>query len=93
MKITNAKKALLKADFVITESGRIIKARRPKSSHYLEIYCNGYGGNVSVIDVREDGKNDDPQSDYHAGWFARNLKQAIEMIDQDEQYDKEQEAQ
>ena len=93
MKITNAKKALLKADFVITESNRIIKARRPKSSHYLEIYCNGYGDNVSVIDVREDGKNDDPQSDYHAGWFARNLKQAIEMIDQDEQYDKEQEAQ
>lgn len=78
MTIQNAIKKLEKNGFMTTvgNTGNVI-AVNPKYRRWIEVLKNGYTDDVSVIDLRTPGHDDDIMTDYHAGTFCNNITQAI----------------
>lgn len=54
---------------------RTFIAEKPGFENFIELMTQG--DNISIIDLRRYGMEDDVMTDYHAGTFCRNLAQAI----------------
>ena len=75
---TNAVKKLTKNGFTITQTGNFHYAHKDGFRDYLQMIVQN--GEISLIDVKRQGWDDDPQTDYHAGVFADNLAQALRLV-------------
>lgn len=80
MTITNAIKKLEKSGFKVTNSitnPGIYTAEKDGLKRFINFYSNGGTDDICIIDLRTKGREDDLQSDYHAGTFCDNISQAI----------------
>ena len=81
MKTQNAIAKLQKEGFSVQLLGELgkfnnrYKATKEGHQHYIEFLTQD--DELIVIDLRRKGEEDDPMTDYHAGTFCKNLKQAL----------------
>jgi hypothetical protein len=75
MQTTNAITKLTKAGFQVTNTGNRYQA---KANHHIIRFFDQQGS-IICINVRGQNDHDDAMSDYSAGVFCDNLKQAITL--------------
>jgi hypothetical protein len=86
MTIQNAIKKLEKNGFKVEKSefdkpeqyNRTFYATNPSYKRFIEIMTQG--DDLSIIDLRTPGHDDDLMTDYHAGTFCKNITQAIRYV-------------
>ena len=80
MTIENAQKKLTKAGFTVSnESGTFAAVHPDHVGKVIEFHRNG-GDAIVCIRSRRIGDVDDPQSDYFAGAWHKNMTQAIKAV-------------
>lgn len=81
MTLQNAIKKLEKNGFKVTQKDntKFYVAEQEGNRHYIEILKNYGNDDISVIDLRRYGQEDDWLTDYHAGTFCDNINQAIRL--------------
>ena len=79
MTATNAIKKLEKAGFKVETVYRKFQASNASTPCVIEFFKNGGSEEIVCINVRRHNDNHDSQSDYCAGVWASNIKQAIEL--------------
>ena len=75
MQTTNAITKLTKAGFQVTNTGNRYQAKANR--HIIRFFDQQ--GSIICINVRGQDDHDDAMSDYSAGVFCDNLKQAIAL--------------
>lgn len=85
MKVANAISKLSKSGYAVETikgvTGAVTGyvARKPSSKYHISFHRNGGTENVTCIRVMHCNDQDDIQTDYVAGVFAKNISQAISL--------------
>jgi hypothetical protein len=77
MKMNNAIKKLNKSGFNISEKNDIFFARKEGCKNIIEFFRSGTSEIVGCIYCKDEDAQDDSMSDYWAGFFCKNITQAI----------------
>jgi hypothetical protein len=75
--MSNAIKKLNKAGFAITEKNDIFFAKKEGCKNIIEFFRSGTSEIVGCIRCKDEAAQDDSMSDYWAGFFCKNMTQAI----------------
>ena len=79
MTLANAIKRIKKAGFTVEQIRNNFRASQINNPRVIEFFKNGSSEEICCINVRHLADEHDSMTDYFAGTWARNLKQALEL--------------
>lgn len=79
MTLANAIKKIEKAGFTVEQFGNTYRASKLHNPRVIEFFKNGSSEEICCLNVRHLADQHDSMTDYFAGTWARNLKQALAL--------------